>query len=102
MKNQVECPHCRSCKKVSRHSKLTQILIGLGVALVGFGFLIVAVTGVTGYYLFSLPLLAVGMIGAGKEYTSPYFKAHCHDCKKTFEYVPETTTSTLKNTAPTS
>lgn len=61
-------------------------MLGLGAAIIGVGLLIVAATGVVGYYLFSLPLVAVGSIGAYKEYNNPIVKGHCHDCKKPFEY----------------
>jgi len=88
MKTTKLCPHCHS-KKVSTGSKIIQIGLGIAMAAIGSGFLVVAFTGVTGYYLFALPLLTVGTINTAKGYYSEETQAECTKCHTKFEYLAE-------------
>jgi hypothetical protein len=88
MKTDIQCPACSS-KRVSTPAKTIQVIFGLTMAVVGIGFLVPALTLAVGYYLFSLPLFAVGSISAYKAHSHPVVKGHCKDCNHQFEYLAE-------------
>jgi ribosomal protein S27E len=85
MKTEIECPNCKSTRVRYSH-KTVQIAFGVGMFIIGLGFLITALTHAVGYYMFALPLCAVGSIRAYRGYYSPALKSHCKDCKHEFEY----------------
>lgn len=85
MKTNIQCPNCQG-KHVHTDHKTTQIFFGIGMLLLGIGFLIPAVTSAVGYYFFALPLCTVGSIRAYKGYYTPVNQAHCRDCNHQFEY----------------
>ena len=86
MKTAIQCPNCQG-NQVSSTAKTVQILLGVGIAAVGMGFLIPAMATAVGYYLFALPLSTVGVIGAYKSYSNPIVKSHCKQCNHEFEYI---------------
>ena len=59
--------------------------IGLGMLVIGLGFLIPALATAVGYYLFALPLCTVVTILIYKGYTETITQVHCKECDQEFD-----------------